>query len=293
MTNESREEAAGGGFLWLDHFSAIAGDYDVLFCDIWGVVHNGLRAWQGACDALVRFREDGGKVALVTNAPRPASAVRAMLDRLAVPVAAYDAIVTSGDLTRAEIARHDGANVFHLGPGRDLSLFEGFTVRRVEADEAELIVNTGLFDDEGETPEDYRELLSACRARALPMVCANPDIVVERGDRLVHCAGALAELYQAIGGEVLWAGKPHAPIYDRALEMLDAGDMARARMLAIGDSIRTDMTGASRYGIDGLFIAGGIHGSEIGRGSGDRAPMEAAFAAAGVSPRGVMSLLVW
>ncbi|MCB1475603.1 MAG: TIGR01459 family HAD-type hydrolase [Rhodobiaceae bacterium] len=293
MAKDERSATASGGFIWLDHFADIAGDYDLLFCDIWGVVHNGVRAWEGACDALVRFRADGGKVALVTNAPRPAAAVRAMLDRLAVPTGAYDTIVTSGDLTRAEIGRHDGASVFHLGPGRDLSLFEGFSVRRVEAADAEFIVNTGLFDDENETPEDYRELLSQCRARDLPMVCANPDIVVERGDRLIHCAGALAELYQDMGGQVLWAGKPHAPVYDRALEMLNAGDTSRARMLAIGDSIRTDMTGAARYDIDGLFIAGGIHGSEIGRGANDRAPMEAAFGAAGVSPRAVMSLLVW
>lgn len=294
MSSVPKDPASRASAEWLEHFADFSSRYDIALCDIWGVVHNGVTAWPAACDALTRFRERGGRVALITNAPRPSDKVQSMLTRLAVPDSVRDVIVSSGDITRGEIAAHDGARIFHLGPGRDLSLFEGFNVTRVGADDAELIVNTGLFDDDDETPDDYRDLLAGFAGRGLRMVCANPDIVVERGDRLVYCAGALADLYESLGGDVLWAGKPHAPIYARALEELGCRDIPRRRCLAIGDSIRTDMRGAEDYGVDALFIAGGIHAGEMGgRDSSVAGRLQAAFDEAGVAPKAVMGALAW
>jgi HAD superfamily hydrolase (TIGR01459 family) len=281
----------------IDRFAALAPRYDVLLSDVWGVVHNGLAAFPEACDALARFRAAGGSVILITNAPRPGEVVMRMLDRLAVPRAAYDGIVSSGDLTRAVVAERPGQSVFHLGPERDRAIFAGLDLAFAPMESADYIVCTGLFDDENETAEDYRALLGAALARNLFMVCANPDVVVERGDRLVYCAGALADLYVAIGGQALYAGKPHRPIYDAALARaaaLRSGATPHARVLAIGDSVRTDLKGAAAYGVDCLFVTAGIHAEELGhRDAPDLQALADIFAAAGVAPSAVTRRLAW
>src|SRR5262249_9905858 len=198
----------------LDRFSELAPFYDAVLCDVWGVVHNGVAALAPAGEALTRFRQAGGTVLLVSNAPRPGAAVVRMLDRLGVPRSAYDDIITSGDLTREFIASHPPRCVYHVGPERDRGIFAGLDLAFGSVEEADYVICTGLFDDERETPEDYRVSLERMRARRLLFVCANPDLVVERGDRLIYCAGAIADLYARIGGEVLYAGKPHRPIYE-------------------------------------------------------------------------------
>ncbi len=190
-----------------------------LLSDIWGVVHNGLEAFPEACEALHNFRKRGGTVILITNAPRPADSVQRQLRKLAVADDIYDAIVSSGDLTRHYVADHPGRKVFWLGPERDNSIYRGLNPVLSPLEQADYIVCTGPFDDETETPEDYREMMLAARARKLPLICANPDIVVERGDRLIYCAGAIAELYRELGGEVIFYGKPHRPIYERAMQL--------------------------------------------------------------------------
>lgn len=272
-------------------------DVDVMLCDIWGVVHNGVQAWPSACDALAAFRKSGGTVVLITNAPRPADAVRRMLHRLDVPDEAYDAIVSSGDLTRAYISDHRTQSVFHIGPERDSSLFSDFNVTFESVDRADYIVCSGLFDDETETAEDYRTMLTRGRERGLVMVCANPDIVVERGDKLVYCAGALAELYESLGGAVQWAGKPHPPIYQQALALAAEARGAPtppARVLTIGDSVRTDLAGANRMGLACLFVTAGIHAGELGtRKAPDAAAMTQLFAAASRPPIAVIPKLKW
>lgn len=271
--------------------------YEGVLCDIWGVVHNGVRPWSDACEALYRFRDGGGHVVLITNAPRPADAVREILDHMKVPHHSYDDIVTSGDLTRAMVAERAGRKAFHLGPERDSGVFDGLDVEIVAADEAGLAINTGLFNDDTETPDDYREMLAGFRSRDVEMICANPDVVVERGDRLIYCAGALADAYEAIGGKVHWAGKPHPPIYDMALARLAAAaghPVGRERVLAIGDSLRTDLAGAKRAGLDALFVASGIHGNEMVREAAlDLPTLEESFRQADVRPRAVMTRLVW
>jgi HAD superfamily hydrolase (TIGR01459 family) len=282
-------------FSLLDRFSTIAPRYDVVLCDIWGVVHDGIGAHAHACDALMRFRDDGGTVVLITNAPRPSPWVIRQLDRLGVPADAYDDVMTSGDLTRDVVASRKGEAVFHVGPERDLTIFDGLDVRLTRVEAADYVVCSGLFDDEKETPDDYRDLTAAMRDRELFMVCANPDLVVERGAERFYCAGAVADLYGAIGGDVLYAGKPHRPIYDAALAK--AADVrgalsALARTLAIGDSLRTDITGARALGIDGLFVSGGIHAQELGA-NGNREALGAMFAAAGVTPWSVTARLAW
>jgi HAD superfamily hydrolase (TIGR01459 family) len=276
----------------------LARDYDVLFCDVWGVVHNGVAAFPAACDALRRFRLSGGTVILITNAPRAGDAVARILDRLNVPRDAYDAITSSGEVTRSIVAARRGDTVFHLGPQRDLSIFAGLDVAFAPLERADYVVCSGLFDDTTETPESYRDMLAEMRARSLFMVCANPDIMVERGDTLVYCAGALADAYAALGGAVLYCGKPHAPIYDVALATA-AGVRGgrppdRKRTLAIGDSVRTDLTGAQAFGLDYMFVTSGIHADDYGsRDTPDLAALDAVFAAAGVTPKAVMRGLVW
>ena len=260
-------------------------------------MHNGVAAFPEACDALSRFRAGGGTVILITNAPRPGAAVRRMLDRLNVPHDCYDAIMSSGDVTRGIVESRPGERVFHLGPQRDVSIFTGLDIAFAQADTADYAVCTGLFDDTRETPENYREVLAAMLARSLFMVCANPDIVVERGDELVYCAGALADAYAAIGGEVLYCGKPHTPIYTAALGkagVLRGGDPPLKRVLAIGDSIRTDLKGAASFGVDCLFVVSGIHAEDFGgRDAPDLSRLDAMLAGAGVSPQAVTRRLAW
>jgi HAD superfamily hydrolase (TIGR01459 family) len=281
----------------IERFAPLARAYDVLFCDVWGVVHNGVTAFAPAGKALTAFRAGRGTVMLITNAPRPGAAVQRILDRLGVPRDAYDAIMSSGDVTRNVVENRRGESVFHLGPARDLPLFTGLDVTFAGLENADYVVCSGLFDDTAETPADYRALLAAMRARSLFMVCANPDIVVERGDKLVYCAGALADAYAELGGKVLYCGKPHVPIYAAALARAAAlrGETPPlARVLAIGDSVRTDLKGAAAFGIDCVFVISGIHAEELG---GHEAPdlsgLNAIFAAAGVAPKAVVRRLQW
>jgi HAD superfamily hydrolase (TIGR01459 family) len=282
----------------IERFAPLARAYDVLFCDVWGVVHNGVAAFAPACAALKRFRADRGTVILITNAPRPGAAVQTILDRFGVPREAYDAIVTSGDVTRGIVEKRLGERLCHLGPPRDLPIFAGLDVAFAGVESADYVVCSGLFDDTKETPDDYGALLAAMRARSLFMVCANPDVVVERGDELVYCAGALADAYAALGGEVLYCGKPYAPIYQAALAraaITRGGAMpALARVLAIGDAVRTDLKGAAAFGIDSVFVISGIHAEESGgRETPDLASLNAIFAAAGVAPKAVVRGLEW
>jgi len=279
------------------HFATLASDYDVLLCDVWGVVHNGVAATPESCDALMRYRSQGGTVVLITNAPRPGEVVMQFIDRLKVPRDAYDAIISSGDVTRAVVAKRAGQRVFHLGPERDLPTYEGLDVEVVPVERADFVVCSGLFDDTKEKPEDYDGLIDTMRARALFMVCANPDIVVERGDHLVYCAGAIADRYAAAGGEVLYAGKPHRPIYEQALsraQQIRGHTVTPSRVLAIGDSVRTDLKGAAAFGIDCLFVTAGIHAEELGgRDKPNTAALGGIFAAAGVYPKAVTRRLAW
>lgn len=280
-----------------EHFSALAANYDVALSDVWGVTHNGVSAFPEACDALVRYRAGGGTVILITNAPRRGEAVSRQLDQFGVPRDAYDEIVSSGDVTCGVMAERPGQSVFHLGPQRDISIFDGLGIRFAPVEEADYVVCTGLFNDEVETAESYRDMLGFMRRRALFMICGNPDVVVERGDRLVYCAGAVADLYRSLGGDVLYAGKPYPPIYEMALakaEKKRGAKAPRSRVLAIGDSVRTDLKGAATFGIDCLFITAGIHAEELGgRDTPDLRRLAGIFADAGIVARAVARTLVW
>jgi len=272
--------------------SEIAGNYRGLLCDVWGVLHNGVEAHERAVEALRCFRDGDGKVVLITNSPRPSRQVREQLRGLKVTDDAYDAIVSSGDVTRNLIAARAGAAMFHLGPDRDIPVFEGLDFDLVPPEQAEFVLLTGLFNDDVETPDDYRELLAELRARDLEVICANPDLVVERGGRHVYCAGALAQIYEALGGAVVYAGKPHPPIYEIALRLfaeLPGKAVPKRKILAIGDGIRTDIVGAAAAGIDTLFISSGIHANE----GSSAARLEKLFADAGIAPRAVLEALVW
>jgi HAD superfamily hydrolase (TIGR01459 family) len=282
----------------IDHFAPLARGYDVVLSDVWGVVHNGVAATTPACDALAQFRADGGTVVLITNAPRPGEVVvRTMLDRLGVPRTAYDGIVSSGDVTRALIKARAGARLFHIGPPRDLPMFDGLEAPIVPLESADYAVCSGLTDDTVETPQDYHGLIERLRARGLTMICANPDVVVERGEHLVYCAGAIADLYAAAGGEVIYAGKPHRPIYEQAMALAKAArgrPLDHDRVVAIGDSVRTDLTGAAAFGVDCVFVTAGIHAEELGgRDNPSASALSDIFAAAGLFPKAVMRQLEW
>ncbi|WP_369720986.1 MULTISPECIES: TIGR01459 family HAD-type hydrolase [unclassified Bradyrhizobium] len=272
----------------------LVGSVDVVLSDIWGVVHNGLESFPEACEALHTYRSRGGTVILITNAPRPADSVQRQLRKLGVADETYDAIVSSGDLTRLYVADHPGRKMFWLGPERDNSIYRGLDPVLAPLEEADYIVCTGLYDDETETAEDYRGMLLQARERRLTLVCANPDIVVERGDRLIYCAGAIAELYRELGGDVIFYGKPHRPIYERAMALAgerQGHEIDRRRVLAIGDSVRTDLTGAREFGIDCLFVTRGIHSEEFeGLDQLDPASVMELF---GHPPKALMRELKW
>lgn len=240
--------------------------YAAIFCDVWGVLHNGERSFAEASAALTLARDKGIAVVLITNAPRPAPPIVKQMARLGVPQSAWDRIVTSGDVTR-ELVRTGPRKIFHLGPERDLTLYDGLDIEVVEEFEAAGVVCTGLLEDMVESPDDYADQLRRLRARDLPFVCANPDIVVERGDTIIWCAGALARDYAQLGGRTLIAGKPHRPIYDAALvaaqEVLGR-EVSRSEVLAIGDGVLTDVKGAEANGVDVLYVSGGIHAREYG-----------------------------
>lgn len=245
----------------------LADHYDLILCDVWGVLHNGVKAYESAGDALTRFRAKGGRVVLVSNAPRPGSSVGTQLDGFQVPRTAYDAIVTSGDLTRLAIEERLDKVVHHIGPPRDMPIYTGLDVRFGSIEEADYVVCSGFDDDETETVENYRARLEAMLRRDLLMVCANPDLIVERGHMILPCAGSIALAYEEMGGKVFYAGKPHAPVYEKALAVaaqLMGRSIPKERVLAVGDAIRTDIAGAIGFGIDALMIGRGIHTEELG-----------------------------
>ena len=271
----------------ISNFSEITAHYDVVLSDVWGVVHNGIDAFPAACKALVDARAAGVTVVLITNSPRPSPGVISQLRLLGVPDEAYDRIVTSGDVTRHLIAEGP-KKVFLLGPERDMPLLDGLDVQVVGQDEADAIVCTGFFDDEKEVPEDYHDMLVAFQKRDVPFICANPDLVVERGHRIIPCAGAIAAYYEELGGSSRIAGKPHYPIYDEALASARElrGEFARDRVIAIGDGMPTDVRGAISQGLDLLYISAGIHVNEYTiNGAIDEAVMNAWLKREGASPR--------
>jgi HAD superfamily hydrolase (TIGR01450 family) len=261
--------------------------YDVILCDVWGVLHDGISAFPLAAEALAKARALGATVVLITNSPRPYPGVVSQLRMIGVPDDAYDRIVTSGDVTRHLIAEGP-KKVFLLGPERDLPLLDGLGVEVVGEADATCVVCTGFFDDETETAEDYRDMLMRFLARGVPMICANPDLVVERGHKIIPCAGAVAALYAELGGETRIAGKPHRPIYEAAIaEAREArGDFDLSRVMAIGDGMPTDVRGAINYGLDLLYISGGIHVREYSTdGRIDEAALDAYLEREGAAPK--------
>ena len=273
----------------------IADDYDALVCDVWGVLHNGRMPFLAAADALRAFRERRGPVVLLSNAPRLVGTLINQFEHIGVPTDCFDAVVTSGVAARSELAaraRGHKLAMFHLGPERDRDVFEGLDVESVSADEAEVVLCTGLFDDDHETPDDYAGRLAELKERSLTMLCANPDIVVQRGGQLVYCAGALAREYEKIGGEVIYFGKPHPAIYDLTLEtMRKTCGRTVTRVLAVGDGMATDLAGANAMGFDALFVAHGIHAAELGEMTHET--LAQLFEKTGVRARAAMRELVW
>jgi HAD superfamily hydrolase (TIGR01459 family) len=270
--------------------SEIADRYDAMICDVWGVVHNGREAFQPACDAMVRFARTRGPVVLLSNAPRPATAVVPQLLAMHVPEDAWQGFVTSGDATRSLLRERGPGPAWVIGPERDAPLFEGIPLERAGPEDAAFIVCTGLVDDEIETPQDYADSLAIAAARGIDMIVANPDRVVQRGDQLVYCAGALSDVYEALGGRAIMAGKPYGPVYDLALaeaSRLAGRPIARERVLCVGDGMATDIQGANNQKLDALFILGGIHGAEMG---GDAAAL---LAREGLTAAYSAAELVW
>ncbi|NJM81898.1 MAG: TIGR01459 family HAD-type hydrolase [Tabrizicola sp.] len=256
----------------------VSARYDALFCDLWGCLHNGKVAYPAAVAALRAFRKGGGAVVLLTNSPQPNSSVIKQLDVIGVPEDCWDTVVSSGDAAQfGMLSGAVGQRVHHIGAPRDDTFFAEFSadlaeyaasrppIVRVPLAESEGIVCTGLIDDETETPADYRAELLLAKTRGLAMLCANPDIVVDRGARRIYCAGALAEAYEAMGGRTLYFGKPHPPIYDLARRRLAAATgRDDAQILAIGDGIGTDVQGGIAEGIDTVFITGGLEAERFG-----------------------------
>lgn len=297
-----------GGVPLLRGLGEIADQYDVVLSDIWGVVHNGREHFPLACDALRRFRERGGTVVLVTNAPRPFPPILEQLAMLGAPRDCFDEVVTSGDVTLQLVAAHGQKPVHHIGPPRDDTFFDimhdqlGMRPPSVGLDEAEYVLCTGLFDDD-HSPDHYVEALAKMRARDMELICANPDLIVHVGDKMQWCAGALAQRYEEAGGRVLQAGKPFAPIYDRAIELAQARRTAPinpGRVLAIGDAIRTDVKGAMDQGFDAVFVTSGIHRDDLhpqarpgAPGDLDLPAMGRMLAEAQVRPVAAIPALVW
>ena len=282
----------------VSRLSDIADRYDVLLCDVWGVIHNGRESFPEACAALATFARERGPVVLISNAPRPSADVLPQLDALGVPRSAWQAFVSSGDATRVLLAERAPGPAWAIGPARDAPLYAGLDLQFSGPEDAAFISCTGPEDDERETPEDYRARLELCARRGLTMICANPDRVVQRGDRLIYCGGALADLYAGLDGPVLMAGKPYAPIYDLCIaeaEGLLGRTVDRARILCVGDGIPTDVRGAADQGLDCLFIASGIHGAETlgADGRPDPALTAALLAREGAHAPLAMGMLTW
>ena len=258
------------------------------------MVNDGHHAHAAACDALRRFRKRG-PVVLLTNAPRVPDAVQDQFKGIGVPPDCYDVIVSSGGACRAELARRSARGtlpLYYIGSDRDLSIFQGLDIRLTGLEEAKVALATGLRDDDGETPADYGAELAAVAARGLTMLCANPDLVVHRGKRLYWCAGALARDYAALGGDIIYYGKPHGPVYDMARAKIAAlSGGAVKKILAIGDGMPTDIKGANAEGMDVLFIADGIHGEEVEPYTADH--LDALLAKGGCHATAALRALKW
>ena len=270
----------------------------MLFCDVWGVVHDGHVAFAEAVSALEKFRDNGGTVILVSNAPVPQARVAAMLDSRKVPRSSWDAIVSSGDIALTHIAESRYARVYGIGPrDRDAAFFAASSAKLVDLADAEAIVCTGLDDDLNETAENYRGILEQALTRKLPFVCANPDLVVDVGGKHYWCAGAIADLYEKLGGEVYWAGKPHMSAYGTAhktVERLRGAPVKKDRILAIGDAIRTDLAAARNFEVDAVFVASGIHRHETMENGGLSAEkLEQLFTPGSPSALAAMTGLRW
>ena len=274
--------------------AAWADRYDLLFCDVWGVLHNGATPHAGARQAIRAFRDAGGTVALVSNSPQRSATVERHLTGMGFAHDDWDFIVTAGDVAHEQFGTPPWTDVFHIGPPRDDGLFAGADVSRVPLEDAQSVVCTGLVDDRTETPDSYRPLLADCLERDLPLLCANPDRIVEVGEAMLPCAGALAEIYEDMGGTVLWAGKPHAAIYDqaRAIAAKRRGQpVGQSRILAIGDGLLTDVPGAHGFGVDVVFVPDGIHRADLmsgGKANDERiaaALAPYADAVVGITPR--------
>ncbi|MBC6403593.1 MAG: TIGR01459 family HAD-type hydrolase [Hyphomonadaceae bacterium] len=274
----------------LPGLGGISGNYDALLCDIWGVVHNGREPYREACAALERFRAERGPVILITNSPRPSSAIPGQLAGIGVPGEIFDAVVTSGDAAINELSRRAPGPAFRLGPERDDIIYEALEMHFSDLEDAAFISCTGLFDDENETPDDYVDLLTEARDMGLSLVCANPDVRVKRGDRIIYCGGALAQLYEKLGGNVVYAGKPHPPIYRlcRAwLTEVSGYEIPRDRVLTVGDNIFTDLLGAQQEDYDCLFVSGG------GLNPDKTEQLRALLSEHGLSASYMMPRLVW
>ncbi|HEV2364241.1 MAG TPA: TIGR01459 family HAD-type hydrolase [Caulobacteraceae bacterium] len=282
----------------IEGLAELASTYRVLYCDVWGVIHDGVRAFQAPCAALIRWRREIGPVALISNSPRPCREVARQLRDIGVPPRAWSALVTSGDATRRLLAERAPGPAWRIGPDRDQPLYRGLGLRFAGLEQARFIACTGLNDDDTETPEEYREQLTRASQRGLEMVCANPDLVVQRGERLIFCGGALAQLYQSLGGKVVMAGKPFAPVYDlasAAVELELGRGVRDEEVLAIGDGLATDLAGARGRGLDALFIATGVHGSSAltAEGEVDARRVASMLARAGEPARFAMATLRW
>jgi len=280
----------------IDHIAPLASGFSAWFCDVWGVVHDGIKPHDSAVQACGAYRAAGGVVILLSNSPRHSGGVASQLDEVGVPRDTYDALVTSGDVARTEMMRRGGERVFLLGPERDRPMLAGLDIQLTGPEDAQVVLCSGLFDDESETPDDYADLFARLHARGLPMICANPDLMVERGDRLIYCAGALAQSYTEVGGEVIYTGKPHPPIYALARERLAeiAGQTPDRAILAIGDGVRTDIAGAQAEGLDSVFVASGLHVQGMtGNDTLDRAEIAALFSSTAQKPLAAMKRLRW
>lgn len=269
--------------------------YDTLYCDVWGVIRDGSDLLPPAVDALMRFRAGGGRVCLVSNSPRRSSSLVHFLADMGLPDAATDAVVTSGDAIHRQLVKRTPGRAFNIGPERDGSLYAGLDLEFTDIEQADFISCTGPDDYFNGRPEDYDAVLRRALERGLDLVCANPDIVVQSGNRLVFCAGAIARYYREMGGTSIVAGKPHRPIYRLAKRALEAKgfEVDLDRVLAIGDGPETDVEGASRAGVDCLFIADGILGETLNGGRLDVETAAAALKDYGVSSRYVADRLTW
>jgi HAD superfamily hydrolase (TIGR01459 family) len=264
----------------IEHFASIADRYDALICDVWGVLHNGVRVTPSANIALKEARRRGMAVCMLTNAPRSPADIAKFIQQLGGTPDAWDAIISSGGVTRQIMAERGTRPFYHMGPARDRSIFDTLSAAPVDIDAADYVLCTGLVQDETETAEDYRPLLEIAARRKIELICANPDMIVERGHKLIPCAGAIADLYEQMGGKVVWIGKPHPLVYEtatREIERILGRKVDKSRILGIGDAIRTDVTGARNFGIDSLFVLDGIHSGDLGGGRDFSAAAVSAF----------------